>query len=186
VTSSRSGSKIIMLDCSGPLRSSARWLLLFLLASGSSDGLLKEAGLQWLIENGYLKPDVQNKKEEVSNRRPRSDRCLWHAKIETEIPAIQIIDLFKRHYNAAASKSHDYLTWTDARLRGWLRHHGIPVELSTRREELIQRVRENYVSTQGSLEGLLHSVQEWVYGGVEIAEEKVRDRMSREADINAG
>jgi hypothetical protein len=71
------------------------------------------------------------------------------------------------------SKSHDYLTWTDSRLRGWLRQHGIPVTLSTRREELIQRVRENYVSTQGSLDHYLHAVQEWIYGGVGVAEEKV-------------
>ena len=43
----------------------------------------------------------------------------------------------------ASSKSSAYLSWSDNRLRGWLREHGIAVPTNNNREELLQAMREN-------------------------------------------
>jgi hypothetical protein len=53
------------------------------------------------------------------------------------------LDSFQKNYKDAASKTNEYLGWSDNRIRGWLRQHGINVPMSTRREELLQTMREN-------------------------------------------
>lgn len=106
----------------------------------------------WLVKQGYLKSDVKLKSDDVKT-------------------------LFNKHYTATSSKTWDYLSWTDNRLRGWLRDHGINVPMNTKRAELIQLVKENYVSTQSGLTGLLGNVQEWINAGTNIAEDKVREAL---------
>lgn len=50
----------------------------------------------WLVQNNYLKSDAQLKADDVKT-------------------------LFTKHYSVGHSKTHDYLSWTDNRMRGWLR-----------------------------------------------------------------
>ena len=105
----------------------------------------------WLISKGVLKSDAQTKTEQVTS-------------------------LFTDNYNAAASKTFAYLSWSDNRMRAWLRDHGVEVPMSSTRQELVQTMRENYVSTQSGLGDLLGSIQDWIGGGVHIAEDKGRCR----------
>ena len=103
---------------------------------------------QWLVSKGYLKSDAQATKGQVTQ-------------------------LFKDNYNDAASKTTEYVTWSDARIRAWLRDHDINVAQGTNRDQLVQTMRDNYVSTQHGLNDLLSSVQEWLASGVHVAEDKV-------------
>jgi hypothetical protein len=73
---------------------------------------------KWLIDNGFLKSDYQAKKDEI-------------------------LDLFSQKYSDAASKSSEYVSWSDNRVRGWLRTHGVEVPMSTAREELLQLMHEH-------------------------------------------
>lgn len=46
-----------------------------------------------------------------------------------------------------ANKTTDYVSWSDARIRGWLRDHGVAVPMRTSRQELLQRMHENCKSS---------------------------------------
>lgn len=107
---------------------------------------------QWLVKHGYLKSDAQLKKDDVKT-------------------------LFSKHYSNTSSKTWDYLSWTDNRMRGWLRDHGVNVPMNSKRSELVQLMKDNYVSTQSGLTGLLGNVQEWIGAGTHIAEDKVREAL---------
>jgi hypothetical protein len=54
----------------------------------------------WLIENGYMRTETQVKRDEL-------------------------IKLFNDKYTEASTKTADYLTWPDARLRAYLRNHDL-------------------------------------------------------------
>ncbi|PLW55088.1 hypothetical protein PCANC_02571 [Puccinia coronata f. sp. avenae] len=88
---------------------------------------------QWLIENGFLKSDYQAKKDEI-------------------------LDLFSQKYSDAASKSSEYVSWSDNRVRGWLRTHGVEVPMSTAREELLQLMHEHYTESKGKMRNILSTV----------------------------
>ena len=55
---------------------------------------------EWLITHGYLRTESQAKRDEL-------------------------VKLMDRKYNAANAKTAEYLTWPDARLRAYLRSHGV-------------------------------------------------------------
>lgn len=54
---------------------------------------------------------------------------------------VQITSTFNKHYKDVSNKSSSYISWSDARIRGWLREHGIPVESSTQRDDLLTKMR---------------------------------------------
>lgn len=54
----------------------------------------------WLIEHGYIRTDAQIKKDEI-------------------------VSMFKSKYNNASAKTQAWTTWKDARLRAYLRMHGV-------------------------------------------------------------
>jgi hypothetical protein len=79
-------------------------------------------------------------------------------------------------YTAAANRSAEYLTWPDARLRAYLRMHGLPEsQLPTTRPGLLHEVRIRYVIAQTKIDNLLQSIKDAVYGSVETAEEKLNN-----------
>lgn len=55
----------------------------------------------------------------------------------------QIEAEFRKHYTKTANKTTEYVSWSDARIRSWLRDHGIAVPMRTNRQELLQRMHEN-------------------------------------------
>ncbi|ELU37734.1 Ish1 domain-containing protein [Rhizoctonia solani AG-1 IA] len=73
----------------------------YLSAKGTAwDGWTESELRQWLIDNGYMRSDAQAKRDEL-------------------------VDLMNRKYSDAHHKTADYLTWPDARLRAYLRAHGV-------------------------------------------------------------
>ncbi|KAK4704007.1 hypothetical protein P7C70_g2212, partial [Phenoliferia sp. Uapishka_3] len=99
----------------------------------------------WLVKNGFVKSDAQLKKDEI-------------------------LSSFNTNYGKVANKSSAYLTWSDARIRGWLREHGIAVPMKTSRQELTQSMRENYISTQSGLYGAVDNIKDWISGTVGVVE----------------
>ncbi|CAL1698317.1 unnamed protein product [Somion occarium] len=109
----------------------------------------------WLIANGYLKSDVQKTREEL-------------------------VDLMESKYNDASTRTAAYLVWPDARLRAYLREHGISdAALPTSRPGLLQEVRIRWVQTTTRAEALFATIREVITSGVEAAEEKLGTVRSR-------
>ncbi|CAG8643886.1 17511_t:CDS:2, partial [Acaulospora colombiana] len=105
----------------------------------------------WLIEHGYMRTDAQVKRDEL-------------------------VALANSKYTHAANRSAEYLTWPDARLRAYLRMHGLPEsQLPTTRPGLLHEVRIRYVIAQTKIDNLLQSIKDAVYGSVETAEEKLNN-----------
>jgi len=77
-------------------------------------------------------------------------------------------------YKDYGSRSAVYLTWPDARLRAYLRTHGISEEgLPTTRPGLLQETRIRYVQTTNSAQAFLNRIRDLVNSGVELTEEKI-------------
>ena len=77
-------------------------------------------------------------------------------------------------YKDYSGRSAAYLTWPDARLRAYLRTHGIPEDgLPTTRPNLLQETRIRYVQTTNSGQAFLNRVRDLINSGVELTEEKV-------------
>jgi hypothetical protein len=75
----------------------------------------------WLIEQGYLRTDAQKSRDEL-------------------------VKLISEKSKDAQARTAAYLTWPDARLRAFLRNHGMPEEqLPTSRPGLLRSYQFGYV-----------------------------------------
>jgi hypothetical protein len=80
---------------------------------------------------------------------------------------------FFRHKDYSG-RSAAYLTWPDARLRAYLRTHGMPEDgLPTSRPSLLQETRIRYVQTTNSTQAFLNRIRDLIGSGVELTEEKI-------------
>ena len=87
--------------------------------------------------------------------------------------ATTVVHLLHR-YKDYSGRSAAYLTWPDARLRAYLRTHGIPEDgLPTSRPGLLQETRIRYVRTTNSAQAFLNRIRDLINSGVELTEEKV-------------
>ena len=103
----------------------------------------------WLIEHGYLRSDAQKKRGDL-------------------------VKLMQAHYTDAPARTAAYLTWPDARLRAYLREHGMSdASLPTDRPGLLQEVRVRWVEAGWHASSLWHHVKEIFDSGVEVAEDKL-------------
>ncbi|EMD35130.1 hypothetical protein CERSUDRAFT_116605 [Gelatoporia subvermispora B] len=103
----------------------------------------------WLIEHGYIRSDAQKTRDEL-------------------------VKLMQDKYGEYSARTAPYLVWPDARLRAFLREHGVSeAALPTSRPGLLQEVRIRYVQTTTRAEALYARVKELVEGGVEVAEDKI-------------
>lgn len=66
-----------------------------------------------------------------------------------------------------------YLAWPDARLRAYLRDHGVDDTKYSTRPSLVHEVRIRYVQAGSRVESLLAKIREAVGGSVDYAEEKL-------------
>ncbi|KAF8515707.1 hypothetical protein BU17DRAFT_51433 [Hysterangium stoloniferum] len=121
----------------------------------------------WLIEHGYLRSDAQVKRDEL-------------------------VKLFNDKYNYASTQVYEYITWPDARLRVFLRNHGVSdSSIPWDRQELLHEVRHHYTRTYSSAGGILSRILSSVYNGIELVERKVgqflsaMSGMSEEAKVQA-
>ncbi|EJD43062.1 hypothetical protein AURDEDRAFT_152708 [Auricularia subglabra TFB-10046 SS5] len=104
---------------------------------------------QWLIDNGYMRSDAQVKRDEM-------------------------IKLMQTKYNDAHGRVAAYLTWPDARLRAYLRNHGITeAQIPKTRADLLHEVRIRWVQTQWASESLYTRIKDTIASGVGTAEEKL-------------
>ena len=92
-------------------------------ASDTIAGAWNENSMKsWLVKHGVIKSDAQATRD-------------------------QVVADFDKHYSKVAGKTNDYLSWTDARIRGWLRHHNVDVPRSANRDELVRSMHENCQSS---------------------------------------
>lgn len=81
-------------------------------------------------------------------------------------------------YKDYSGRSAAYLTWPDARLRAYLRTHGIcENDLPTSRPGLLQETRIRYVQTANSAQALLSRIRDMINSGVELTEEKIHQAL---------
>lgn len=89
------------------------------------------------------------------------------------------------HGSSLADSAKDYVSWSDARLRGYLRSHGMqPERLPAKRDELLREMRARY--TPGG-HGIFASIKEGVrqvFGAVSDASGKA-EQNAKIASISA-
>ncbi|QRW15850.1 Ish1 domain protein [Rhizoctonia solani] len=122
----------------------------YLSAKGTAwDGWTESELRQWLIDNGYMRSDAQAKRDEL-------------------------VDLMNRKYSDAHHKTADYLTWPDARLRAYLRAHGVDEsQIPATRPGLLHETRIRWVQTTNAVENFLSGIKNTVNDGVNWTEAKL-------------
>ncbi|RPD77197.1 hypothetical protein L226DRAFT_459470, partial [Lentinus tigrinus ALCF2SS1-7] len=99
--------------------------------------------------HGYLRSDAQKSRDEL-------------------------IKLMQDKYTDVSSRTADYLTWPDARLRAYLRENGFSDDkLPTSRPGLLQEVRIRWTQANWRAGSLWHHVKEIFESGVEVTENKL-------------
>ncbi|KAF8900184.1 hypothetical protein CPB84DRAFT_1815495 [Gymnopilus junonius] len=110
---------------------------------GWSDNSIRD----WLITNGYMRSDAQVKRDEL-------------------------IKLANEKWDDQVARTSAYLTWPDARLRAYLRDHGIDDSaIPEPRPILLQEVRVRWVQTKSRAETIYDRIKEMVNSGIYRAED---------------
>lgn len=105
---------------------------------------------QWLIDHGYLRSDAQVRRDEL-------------------------IRLANEKWDNASARTAAYLVWPDARLRAYLREHGVDDrKIPTTRAALLRETRIRWVQTHNKAEALFLKIRDIVNGGVGRAEEALQ------------
>ncbi|KAF8335847.1 uncharacterized protein EI90DRAFT_3120102 [Cantharellus anzutake] len=108
----------------------------------------------WLIEHGYLRSDAQVKRDEL-------------------------VKLMNDKYTDVATTVAAYLTWPDARLRAYLRTHGVDdAYVPTSRPSLLHEVRIRWVRTSNRVEEILQKIRDAISHSAESVEERLADVLS--------
>ncbi|KAA1478192.1 hypothetical protein DENSPDRAFT_845383 [Dentipellis sp. KUC8613] len=106
---------------------------------------------QWLIDNGH----VVEEKAQGLNRD-------------------ELVKLINSKYNDVSSRTVPYLVWPDARLRAYLREHGLSEDaLPTSRPDLLQEARIRYTQTTNRAEAIFQKLLQLLNSGIEGVEEKL-------------
>lgn len=142
---------------------------------------------EWLIEHGYVKSDAQKTHDELVE--------LMHEKYVRHHRSFDILltHICVHHrYNDYSGRAAPYLVWPDARLRAYLREHGLSEDaLPTSRPSLLrtlgldvgddgevadssaEEVRIRWVQTQHRAESLYGKIKSIIFSSVESAEVKL-------------
>lgn len=89
----------------------------------------------YLIANGWIKSDYEAKRDEYVN-------------------------LAQKHGNSLLDSSKEYVSWSDARLKGYLRQTGLSLEKTpTTREGLLREMRARFAPQKGFLDQIKEGVQ---------------------------
>ncbi|KAJ7160979.1 hypothetical protein C8R46DRAFT_1000948 [Mycena filopes] len=133
-----------------------------------SDAAVKRDKLVKLIEDNYS--NAQDTVWEAWSDSQMRDWLVQHG--ETTVPAQRekLVKMMQAKYDDVATTSATYLTWPDARLRAYLRNHGLDESaLPTSRPGLLQETRIRWIQTQTTFE----RIRDVVNSGVEATEEKL-------------
>jgi len=105
----------------------------------------------WLVGHGYLRSEAQVKRDEL-------------------------IKLMNDKYTDVATTTSAYLTWPDARLRAYLRAHGLDdAYLPTTRPGLLHQVRIRWIQTTNRVEALLQKIRDAIAHSMETAEDRLSE-----------
>ncbi|KAI0027980.1 hypothetical protein K488DRAFT_90238 [Vararia minispora EC-137] len=155
----------------------------------------------WLISRNIIKSDAQITREKlerlVADNYLAAQDTIWSSwrdadirgwLVEHDIVSQEKADKMTRaelektisaRYNDASERTADYLVWPDARLRAYLREHGIPEEaLPTSRPGLLQETRIRWVQARHRSDALYDRVMNLLAEGRHIAEEKLHQIIS--------
>ncbi|KAG8852585.1 hypothetical protein FRB96_008584 [Tulasnella sp. 330] len=133
----------------------------------------------WLVDQGYLRSDAvsttPNSAYPDSYAAAVADRP---AHIQ-EVKRDELTKLMNEKYNDLHSRTSDYLTWPDARLRAYLRSHGVDDTkvVPGSRPSLLQEVRIRYHQTNNRVDQLIASIRDTINAGVGSAEAKLAQVM---------
>ncbi|KAG1744641.1 uncharacterized protein EDB91DRAFT_1123684 [Suillus paluster] len=158
-----------------------------------SDSKLKS----WVVSHGLLKSDAQKKHDELvkmveDNYSSASDTRFrrWlseHGYVDDKTAAQkkrdELLILIDEQYNDASARTAAYLVWPDARLRLYLREHGISeAALPTSRPGLLQETRIRWVQASDRADTILTKLKEIVNSSVGAVE----DRLARILELLSG
>jgi len=86
----------------------------------------------------------------------------------------ELFKLMSAKYNAATARASDYTVWPDARLRAYLRNHGVQhASMPKTRADLLHEVRIRWVQAKWESESLYKRIQGAIGDSVTNAEEKL-------------
>lgn len=164
-----------------------------------SDSQLK----QWLVEHDVIKSDAQVTRDKmtklIQDNYYSAKDTFWHAwsdnqvrdylvengyiRSDAQVRRDELYKLANEKYNDASARTAAYLAWPDARLRAYLREHGVSEEVVPGdRPGLLQETRIRWVQTQTRAEALLAKIQELVNDSVY----KTEDVLSRVLSVLSG
>jgi hypothetical protein len=151
----------------------------------------------WLVKNGYIKSDAQITRDKMQNMVAKnyynakdtawiswkdSDMRDWliehgYLRSDAQVKRDELTKLMNDKHNDAATRTADYLTWPDARLRAYLRSQGIDDTKLGGRPSLLQEVRIHYYQANNRVEQLIASIRDTINAGVGSAEAKLSQIM---------
>ncbi|KAG1854624.1 hypothetical protein F4604DRAFT_1802326 [Suillus subluteus] len=169
--------------------------------SAWSDSELK----YWLVKHGLLKSDAPNKRDElvkmVEDNYASASDSVWDAWNDSDIrqwlsehgytddrtvaqkKRDELVSLIDKQYHDVSARTAAYLVWPDARLRAYLREHGInEAALPTNRPGLLQETRIRWVQTSKRAETIFTKLQEIVNSSIGAVE----DRLARILELLSG
>ncbi|KAF4611540.1 hypothetical protein D9613_003832 [Agrocybe pediades] len=147
---------------------------------------------QWLIKNGIIKSDAQVTRDKmmklVSDNYLSAKDTFWHAwsdnhlrewlvsngylRSDAQVKRDELVRLANEKYHDQTAKTAAYLAWPDARLRAYLREHGVDDhKIPTTRPGLLQETRIRWVQTHTRAENLFAKIKEIVNSGIYKAED---------------
>ncbi|KAG2039363.1 hypothetical protein BDR03DRAFT_991833 [Suillus americanus] len=159
----------------------------------------------WLVKHGLLKSDAQKKRNEmvkmVEDNYASASDSVWDAWNDSDIrqwlsehgytddrtvaqkKRDELVSLIDKQYNDVSARTAAYLVWPDARLRAYLREHGInEAALPTNRPGLLQETRIRWVQASERADTLFTKLKEIVNSSVGAVE----DRMARILELLSG
>ncbi|KAI0270632.1 hypothetical protein BC834DRAFT_862331 [Gloeopeniophorella convolvens] len=156
-----------------------------------SDSQLKE----WLVEHNVIRSDAHIKRDKlekmVADNYLTAEDTVWSAWRDSDIRnwlvengyAAQaeaaktrkdLVKAINSKYREATSAPSEYLVWPDARLRAFLREHGLPEDsLPTSRPGLLQEARIRYTQASTHTDALYQRIIDLLSSGIHIAEDKL-------------
>ncbi|KAG2351779.1 hypothetical protein BDR07DRAFT_1317603 [Suillus spraguei] len=166
--------------------------------SSWSDSELKS----WLVNHGLLKSDAQKKRDElvkmVEDNYASASDSVWDAWNDSDIrrwlsehgytddrtvaqkKRDELVSLIDKQYNDVSARTAAYLVWPDARLRAYLREHGVSeAALPMNRPGLLQETRIRWVQTSNRTETIFSKLKEIVNSSIGAVE----DRLARILEV---
>ncbi|THH16226.1 hypothetical protein EW146_g4375 [Bondarzewia mesenterica] len=152
---------------------------------------------QWLVDHGIVKSEAQINRDKleklVADNYAHAEDTVWGAWRDSDIrewlvennhvksrekadkmTRKELVTLINSKYNDASARTAAYLAWPDARLRAFLREHGLSEEaLPTSRPGLLQEARIRYTQASTRSEAVFQRICDLLNSGIEIAEEKL-------------